>query len=82
MKSVYEKPWMEIEFYELDTAIASGCSHIVSLGPEERDGLSICEEYKQDLMLFSVSRPPEQSNFYEDNCSCYLSAGGDTIFTS
>lgn len=77
----YEKPMIEFEEFELDAAIATGCGTVVSLGPGDDDH-AICSEYIQDLSLFSDHLPPQYANFYEGSCSCYLSAGVGTLFTS
>lgn len=80
MKAGYKKPMIEFEDYDLNTAIASGCQTIVSLGPGDDDH-AVCREYiTQFSILDSVEPVPE--NFYEDSCSCYLSAGIGTLFTS
>ena len=82
MKIGYEKPVMEFEEYELDTAIAAGCTTIVSLGPG--DGLNrVCDEYIQELSLRSRSNPAmDGPTFYEGSCSCYLTSSGSTLLTS
>ena len=33
MKKVYSKPTIEVEIYEINTAIATGCGQVVNLGP-------------------------------------------------
>ena len=84
MKKGYEKPVLEFEEYELNTAIASGCGTIVSLGPGG-DGIhSMCSEYEDafDMEAALLSVEPTKTNFYEGSCSCYLSAGDGTLFTS
>ena len=82
MKS-YEKPSIEFECFELNAAIASGCNNVVSIGPAG-GGYDVCDEYKEEeFMLFSVPHePPASQNFWEESCSCYLSAGVETVFTS
>ncbi|MCD8381764.1 MAG: hypothetical protein LUC30_02425 [Clostridiales bacterium] len=81
MKVGYEKPMLTIEEYELNTAIASGCSIRVSLGPGEYYDTdtgtyyTVCEEYDQGTYDSVV-------NFYDDSCSCYLSSGDSPLMTS
>ncbi len=83
MRENYEKPMIMVEEYVLDTAIATGCQNIVNLGntDHEYNGTyyTTCSYYKQEEM---ESENPESMNFFEDTCSCYISAGGETMFTS
>lgn len=85
MRSVYEKPSIEFEEYELNSAIATGCDLKVSLGPEMA-GYAACKEYEDAFIesfgASTMSLDPVNQNFYQDVCSCYLSAGGQTVFTS
>lgn len=71
-----------IEEYTLNTAIATGCQTIVDLGPEahEYNGTmySVCSYF--EIEEFNAESP-EHMNFFEP-CTCYLSAGGSTVFTS
>lgn len=82
MKANYEKPKILIEEYQIDTAIATGCGTIVDLGPEahEYNGefYTACSHFKEETF---EAESPAHMNFFE-NCSCYLSAGGGTVFTS
>lgn len=80
MKINYKKPFIEIEDYEIDTVIAAGCQTLVSLGPGD-DTHPVCKEYEPD---FGQSRSARALplNFYEDSCTCYLSAGVGTLMTS
>ena len=41
MKAGYEKPMIEFDEYELDSAIAAGCTTIISLAPMPYDGHAI-----------------------------------------
>ncbi len=83
MKASYEKPALLVEEYELNTAIATGCEEIVNLGPE--DGTyngtvyTACSYF--DTGTYDAENPTYMS-FFEGRCSCYLSAGGETVFTS
>ncbi len=83
MKAGYEKPMLTVEEYELNTAIATGCDNTVSLGPMDYEYkgtyYTVCSEYDQGTY---DSESPENMNFFEGHCSCYLSAGGETVFTS
>lgn len=85
MRSDYVKPTIEFEEYELNTTIATGCDKKVSLGPEI-GGYKACEEYRDAFIEGFAGSPmsldPSEQNFYENICSCYLSAGGETVFTS
>lgn len=82
MKAGYEKPRIAVEEYQLDTAIATGCETIVNLGPEDHEYngtfYTACSYFGQETF---DAEPPAQMNFFE-TCSCYLSAGGATVFTS
>ena len=82
MKAGYEKPMIVVEEYQLDTAIATGCQTKVDLGPEahEYNGkiYSVCDYFGQETF---DAESPAYMNFFE-TCSCYLSAGGATVFTS
>lgn len=82
MKAGYEKPMIVVEEYQLDTAIATGCQQIVDLGPEahEYNGTyyTACSYFGEETF---DAESPAQMNFFE-TCSCYLSAGGATVFTS
>lgn len=80
MKAGYEKPMIEYEEYELNTAIAAGCQSIISLGPGD-DTHPTCEEYEIDFGSIAATRALPD-NFYEDSCTCYLSAGVGTLMTS
>lgn len=87
MKARYIKPTIEFEEYELNASIATGCQEIVSLGPgDEILGFITCSEYDQPLppapQSMFRSKEPEEVNFYENSCSCYLSAGIGSLFTS
>lgn len=82
VKANYEKPKIEVEEYQLDTAIATGCGTIVDLGPEEHDyngtHYTVCDYFGEETF---DAESPANMNFFE-SCSCYLSAGGSTVFTS
>ena len=78
MKIVYEKPGFEIEEYELTAAIATGCSVIITMGPDEG-----CPEYAQPYAVRrSASEPTSVPFSTEYSCSCYPSASGSTLMTS
>ena len=82
MKANYEKPTIEFEEYALDTAIATGCGTIVDLGPEDHEyngkQYTACSYFGEETF---DAESPAIMNFFE-SCSCYLSAGGSTVFTS
>ena len=62
MKAGYEKPMIEFDEYELDSAIAAGCTTIISLAPMPYDGHAICEEYLQPLSIMNRSSVPQPDN--------------------
>lgn len=78
MKKGYEKPMIEFDEYEVNTSIAAGCQTHITLGPGD-DKHPVCEEYEPDFGPETRSLP---LNFYEDSCTCYLSAGVGTLMTS
>lgn len=82
VKANYEKPKIEFEEYQLDTAIATGCGTIVDLGPEDHEYkgkfYTACSYFGEETF---DAESPANMNFFE-TCSCYLSAGGGTVFTS
>ena len=82
VKAGYEKPMIVVEEYQLDTAIATGCQVIVNLGPEDHEyngtWYSACSYFGEETF---DAESPANMNFFE-SCSCYLSAGGDSVFTS
>lgn len=87
MKKNYVKPMLVLEHYELDTSIASGCQRVISLGPEPGDynGTSypVCKEYEIiEFSNFKAAESPASNVSFFDSCSCYLTAGGDSVFTS
>lgn len=77
MKKDYIKPIIEIEEFELNAAIAAGCTNIVTLGPGDPEHQDVCDEYEGLLRNRSYSNP-----FYETSCTCYLSAPGESLATS
>lgn len=81
MKIGYEKPMIEFEEYELNTAIAAGCQSIVTLGPGD-DYNPVCKEYNQSPWSMHRSSDPTDVTFYDGSCSCYLSSVGSTLLTS
>lgn len=82
MKAKYEKPMIVVEEYQLNTAIATGCQEIVNLGPEDQEYNGTyyvaCSYFGEETF---EAESPAHMNFFE-TCSCYLSAGGATVFTS
>lgn len=89
MRKVYMRPTIEIEAYELSASIASNCSSVVTMGPEDYSG-NICSEfedsfdvqsYRPGISLFSAGTP-----FYDGTtgpvCDCYYTSGGSGYFTS
>lgn len=87
MKKAYEKPVLEIEYYELDTNIASNCAEVVSNGPAVGNHQQ-CDDYDDPFaMSLSISTYSTQGvynvQFYEDtNCDCYYSSSDYGYWTS
>lgn len=83
MKKTYVAPTCEVEYYELNTSIASNCDTIVSNGPEIGD-YKACKEFEGIFGDEPVFRARSVSNvsFYEDVCSCYYSSSGNGYWTS
>lgn len=94
MKKVYTKPLLMIEDYEINTAIAAGCSHTINLGSGGVPGHSACSDFGEDPWAFSTYSlnnwdegcaggiPGEYRSFYEENCDCKYTAAGEGYFTS
>lgn len=84
MKKEYIKPYVEVEVYMLDAAIALNCSPVVNLGPEA-PGKTTCDYFKDAFATASVSTFSIEKPFYADNsagCNCYYSSADSTYFTS
>lgn len=83
MKAGYEKPMIEFDEYELDSAIAAVCTTIISLAPMPYEGHSICDEYAQPLSITSRSSVPQPDNWNDStSCTCYYSSGEIPMLTS
>lgn len=85
MKKPYMIPDFEIERYELNTSIASGCGTIVKNGPEINEHTA-CEGFED---IFGEEDPFARgarsggASFYDDgSCRCYYSSGGEGYWTS
>lgn len=86
MNKVYEKPWIEIEYYTLDASIAANCGNIVTLGPDTAvDANDACHEFEGDFGVYSA-RSGNTSFYAADakiiGCDCYYSSSGQGYFTS
>lgn len=88
MKKVYMKPYIEVEVYALDAAIAANCGQIVSMGPEA-PGYKTCDEFKDAFEMFvlnpSISTFSTEKPFYADGsagCTCYHTSADSSYFTS
>ncbi len=83
MKAIYEKPALLVEEYELNTAVATGCQTLVDLGPEDHEYngtyYTNCTYFENETF---DSESPQTVNFWENECTCYLSSGDTIIFTS
>lgn len=89
MKAAYQKPSIELEFFKLDTNIASNCTVVVSMGPEAPGAIKVCDDYydktgedrpNNSIALFSL---PHNVQFWsQETCDCYTSAYGNGCFTS
>lgn len=82
MKKVYTAPKIVIEYYSLDTSIASHCGIVVSNGPELGNHRQ-CSDYIDPFSTFSARSGPYNVQFYEDtNCDCYTTGGDYGYWTS
>lgn len=84
MKKEYIKPYVEVEVYMLDAAIALNCDPIVNLGPQALD-IAPCEYFKDKFEPDAISTFSLEKPFYADgsaNCDCYYQSGGKGYFTS
>lgn len=80
MKVGYRKPAVEFEDYELNAAIAAGCTEIVTLGPGDPVTGKVCDEYITEIISMEDEN---RENFYDEyTCECYLTAGTGALFTS
>lgn len=84
MNKVYEKPWIEIEYYTLDASIAANCKDVVAIGPDNiGTGQKACDGWKNDYGEFSLYSITNSSFYNEGSiCDCYYSSGGEGYFTS
>lgn len=82
MKKVYEAPVVEIEYYQLDTSIASNCAIPVSNGPGLAEYHDRCDDYVEPFSTFSARSLPSNVQFYEENCDCYTTGGDYGYWTS
>lgn len=84
MKREYAKPSIEFEDFELNTAIAAGCTVHVNMGPGDKTHTP-CGDYTQPEYIqpeFGIMAELTPGNFYEGSCTCYLNASGGVMFTS
>lgn len=82
MEKKYVAPKMEIEMYELNTAIASNCAVVVNNGPEMGSHQQ-CADYKDPFGVMTLNEGTYNVQFYEDtNCDCYYSASDTGYWTS
>lgn len=82
MKKKYTTPKLEIEYYTLDTSIASHCGIVVSNGPA-LGGHQACSDYKDPFANYSARNAVYNVQFYEDtNCDCYTTGGDYGYWTS
>lgn len=82
MKKVYEKPSFEIEYYQLNSNIASNCTLVVNMGPEAPDAVTVCQDYYDKTGEPAQYSLPHNVQFWTDEtCDCYYSAGSG-CFTS
>lgn len=89
MKKIYEKPYVEVENYELSSNIASNCALVVEMGPVGPGAIKVCDDYYdktgeerpgKGIGLYSL---PYNVQFWTDeSCDCYYSAGKAGCFTS
>ena len=89
MKKAYTKPVFSCEYFEVNTHIAAGCVNTVSFGPYDPTDptRSVCRDYV-DMFGYKPAnvadghRGPQNGNFHEGACDCYLTAVQRGIFTS
>ena len=81
MKKIYEKPFIEIETYEMDGSIAAGCRVVVKMGPEHNEQ-KVCQDYfEHEYGDCSVRSTQKNIDFWDDtNCLCYYNASGAGIY--
>lgn len=89
MKKVYVAPALEVEFYELDSSIASNCALVVEMGPAGPGAIKVCKDYYDKTVepypeegIAAASLPHNVQFWTEESCDCYYSAGGTGCFTS
>ena len=80
MKHKYVAPTLEIEYYELNQAIANNCGTVVQNGPAIGD-TPACDDYVA-INPFSLLSAPSNVNFYEVNCDCYTTGADGSYWTS
>lgn len=73
MKKVYEAPLCEVEYYSLDTSIASNCNTVVKIGTD-------CEGYVDPFTMTQSTKvaPPYNVLIGSDDeaCDCYTTGNG------
>lgn len=89
MKKSYIKPQAAFESFAVNTSIASGCTTRVNLGPGDSVlGYTECSDYQGGFEISLYAWQPgdhmsgTNTNFYPENCDCYLDAGESLMFTS
>ncbi|MCD8382725.1 MAG: hypothetical protein LUC30_07415 [Clostridiales bacterium] len=85
MKKAYIAPALEVELFQLNTAIASGCTTTVDFGPDpsQNDGGKTCEYFGDPFAVSAAADGPIV--FYESDsstCDCYYSSGDMNYVTS
>ena len=86
MKKQYSKPFLEVEVYQLNAALAAGCSTPITFGPGG-GGHEVCKEYKdswgEDLDPWSLRPQNTERSFYDYIiCTCYYTSSDTTLLTS
>ena len=87
MKRVYQKPEVQIEYYQLSANIANNCMLVVNMGPAAPDAVKVCEDYydktgeEKPDGISTFSLPYNVQFWSEETCDCYYSAG-EGCFTS
>ncbi len=85
MKKAYIAPALEIERFELNSAVATGCTIKVDFGPDPsmNDGGKICDSFGDPFGTSVASDGPVA--FYESSsstCDCYYASSGNVYVTS
>lgn len=86
VKKKYERPAIDIEFYEIDDAIAAGCVTIYTLYPENPSDpdkyYPTCYSDYETLSLEAAAAATISTPFMNEDCSCYYGSGNAPCLSS